>query len=41
VHEREGYTLELTGTGNNFINRTQKAQQLGKITDKWDYVKKQ
>jgi hypothetical protein len=29
VQERAGNTLELIGTGNDFLNRTQKAQQMG------------
>jgi hypothetical protein len=35
--ERTGNTLEATGTGNDFLNRTQMAQLLRE--DKWDYVK--
>jgi hypothetical protein len=27
------------GIGNNFLNRTQMAQQLGERIDKWDYMK--
>jgi hypothetical protein len=39
VQERAGNTLELIGIGNNFLNRTQKAQQLRERIDKWDYMK--
>jgi hypothetical protein len=35
VQERAGNTLELIGIGNDFLNRTPMAQQLGEITDKW------
>jgi hypothetical protein len=31
--------LELIATGNDFLNRTQESQQLGKMIDKWDYMK--
>jgi hypothetical protein len=34
VQERAGHTLELIGIGNDFLNRTQKAQQLREIIDK-------
>jgi hypothetical protein len=39
VQERAGNTLELTGTGNDFLNRTQMAQQPRERIDKWDYMK--
>jgi hypothetical protein len=39
VQERAGNTLELIGIGNDFLNRTQNAQQLREKIDKWDYVK--
>jgi hypothetical protein len=39
VQERAGNTLELIGIGNNFLNRTQMAQQLRERIDKWDYKK--
>jgi hypothetical protein len=39
VQERAGNTLELIGIGNDFLNRTQMAQQLRERSDKWDYVK--
>jgi hypothetical protein len=38
VQERQGNTLELTGIGNDFLNRTQMAQQLRERIDKWDYM---
>jgi hypothetical protein len=39
VQERLGNTLELTGIGNDFLNRTQTAQQLREKIDRWDYMK--
>jgi hypothetical protein len=39
VHKRAGNTLELIGIGNDFLNRTQMAQQLRERIDKWDYMK--
>jgi hypothetical protein len=39
VQERAGNTLELIGIGNNFLNKTQMAQQLGEKIDRWDYMK--
>jgi hypothetical protein len=39
VQGRAGNTLELRGTGNDFLNRTQIAQQLRKRINKWDCVK--
>jgi hypothetical protein len=39
VQERAVYTIELIGTGNDFFNRTQMAQQQRVMTDKWDYMK--
>jgi hypothetical protein len=38
VQERARNTLELTGIGNDFPNRTQMAQQLRERIDKWDYM---
>jgi hypothetical protein len=38
VKERTGNTLELIDTGNDFLNRTQMAQQLRERIDKWDYT---
>jgi hypothetical protein len=37
--ERAGNSLEAIGIGNDFLNRTQMAQQLRKRIDKWDYMK--
>jgi hypothetical protein len=31
--------LELIGIGNDFLDRTQMAQQLREMIDKWDYMK--
>jgi hypothetical protein len=39
VQERAGNTLEATGIGNDFLSRTQGAQQLREKIDKWDYMK--
>jgi mitochondrial fission protein ELM1 len=39
VQERAGNTLELIGIGNDFLHRTQIAQQLRERIDKWDYMK--
>jgi hypothetical protein len=39
AQERAGNTLELTGIGNDFLNRTPMAQQLRERVDKWDYMK--
>jgi hypothetical protein len=39
VQERAGNTLELTGMGNDFQNRTQIAQQLRERIDLWSYMK--
>jgi hypothetical protein len=39
VQERAGNMLELIGIGNEFLNRTQMAQQLREMIDKWDYMK--
>jgi hypothetical protein len=39
VQERAGNALELIDIGNDFLNRTQKAQQLIERIDKWDYMK--
>jgi hypothetical protein len=36
VKERGGNTLELIGIANDFLNRTQMAQQLREKIDKWD-----
>jgi hypothetical protein len=39
VQVTAGHTLELIGTGNDFLNRTQIAQQLRERVDKQDYMK--
>jgi uncharacterized protein (DUF2132 family) len=39
VQERAGNTQEAIGTGNDFLNRTQWAQQLREKVEKWDYMK--
>jgi hypothetical protein len=39
VQERGGSTLELIDTGNNFLSRTQMANQLREKTDKEDLMK--
>jgi hypothetical protein len=39
VQERAGNTMKLIGIGNDFLNVTQKVQQLRERIDKWDYMK--
>jgi hypothetical protein len=39
VQEREENILNLIGIDNDFLNRTQMAQQLRERIDKWDYMK--
>jgi hypothetical protein len=39
VQERAGNILEHVVMKNNFLNRTQMAQQLRERIDKWDYMK--
>jgi hypothetical protein len=39
MQKRAGNTLEHAGIGNNFLNRTQVAQQLRERINKWDYTK--
>jgi hypothetical protein len=39
VQEKVGNTLELIGTGKNFLNGTPAAQQLRDSIDKWDFIK--
>jgi hypothetical protein len=39
VQERAGNTLEVIGTGKDFLNRTAAAQQLRQSMDKWDSIK--
>jgi hypothetical protein len=38
VQERAGNIQELIGIVNNFLNRTQMAQQLRERIDKWNYM---
>jgi hypothetical protein len=39
VQKRAGTTIKQTGIGNEFLNRTQMAQQLRERMHKWDYMK--
>jgi hypothetical protein len=39
VKERARNTLEVIGTGKNFLSRTPPAQQLRERIEKWDYMK--
>jgi hypothetical protein len=39
VWERTGKTLETIGIGKDFLSRTQVAQQLGGMIDKWHCMK--
>jgi hypothetical protein len=39
VQERAGNTLEAIGIDKDFLSRTQAAQQLREMIDKWDYMK--
>jgi hypothetical protein len=39
VQERAANTLEAIGIGKDFLSRTQLAQQLREMIDKWDYMK--
>jgi hypothetical protein len=39
LQEGAGNTLELIGTGKDFLNRTPAAQQLRERMDKWDFIK--
>jgi hypothetical protein len=39
VQERAGHTLELTGIGKDFLNRTPAVQQLRERMDKWEFIK--
>jgi hypothetical protein len=39
LQEAVGNTLEQIGTGNDFLNRTQKAQHLRERMNKWDCIK--
>jgi hypothetical protein len=38
VQESIGNNLELIGIGNDFLNKTQMAQQLRERIDKWNYM---
>jgi hypothetical protein len=39
VQKSAGNTLEVIGTGKDFLNRTPAVQQLRERMDKWDYIK--
>jgi hypothetical protein len=39
VQERAGNALETIGIDKDFLTRTQAAQQLKEVIDKWDYMK--
>jgi hypothetical protein len=39
TEEKVGKSLELIGTGGNFLNRTPVAHSLRSIIDKWDLMK--
>jgi hypothetical protein len=39
LQETVGNVLEQIGIGNDFLNRTQKAQHLRETMNKWDYIK--
>lgn len=39
IEEKVGKSLELIGTGGNFLNRTPMAHALRSRTDKWDLIK--
>jgi hypothetical protein len=39
VKETVGNTLELTGIGNNFLNRTPVTHKLKEMFDIWNYMK--
>jgi hypothetical protein len=39
IEEKVGKSLELVGTGGNFLNRTSMAQTLRSRIDKWDLMK--
>jgi hypothetical protein len=39
VEKRAENTLEAIGIGNDFLSKTQMAQQLRERIDKWDYMK--
>jgi hypothetical protein len=39
VQERKGNTPEVIGTGKDFLNKIQVAQQQRERVEKWDYMK--
>ena len=39
IEEKVGKSLELIGTGGNFLNRTPMAHALRSTTDKWNLMK--
>jgi hypothetical protein len=39
VQKRAGNTVEVIGTGKDFLNTTPAAQQLRESIDKWDFIK--
>jgi hypothetical protein len=39
IEQKVGNSLELTGRGDNFLNRTPMAQALRSTIDKWDLMK--
>lgn len=39
IEEKVGKSLELIGTGENFLNRTPITQALRSTIDKWDFIK--
>jgi hypothetical protein len=39
IEEKVGKSLELIGTGGNFLNRTPVAHALRSRIDKWDFIK--
>ena len=39
IEKEVGKSLELIGTGGDFLNRTPKGHDVRSITDKWDLMK--
>ena len=39
IKQKVRNSLELIGTGDNFVNRTQMSQALRSTVDKWDFMK--
>jgi hypothetical protein len=39
VQERAGNTLEVIGTGKDFLNGTPEAQKIRESMEKWDFIK--